>query len=101
MPKAARAFVDIWTGICCCHPPIPCIGMTGPIIGGSVNTKSGGSPQARLTDMTIGSCGHPGIIITGSATHKTNNLGSARVGDQVTGCNIGVIATGNPTHDIG
>lgn len=100
MPNSARAFVDIWTGICCCHPPIPCIGMVGPIITGSINTKSGGSPQARLTDMTIGTCGHPGIIVTASVNHKTNGLGSARVGDSVTGCNIGVIATGNTTHTI-
>ena len=72
MPNSARAFVDIWVGICCCHPPIPCIGMVGPIITASVDTKSGGSGQARLTDMTIGGCGHPGIIVSSSVNHKTN-----------------------------
>ena len=75
--------------------------MVGPIITGSADTKSGGSPQARLSDMTIGACGHPGVIVTGSATQKTNGLSSARVGEIVTGCNIGVVATGNPTHIIG
>jgi len=53
MPLSARTFGDIWVGICCCHPPIPCIGMAGPIITGSPNTKSGNLPQARLVDMTI------------------------------------------------
>lgn len=100
MPKAAKSFVDIWSGICCCHPPIPCIPMVGPIITASINTTSNGTGQARITDMTIGACGHPGIIVTGSANHTTNTLGSARLGDMVTGCNIGVIITGHPTHDI-
>lgn len=101
MPLSARAFGDIWVGICCCHPPIPCIGMVGPIITGAITAKSGGQPQARLTDMTIGGCGHPGIIVSGSAVEKTEGRPSARLGDSVTGCNIGVIATGNSTHDIG
>ena len=99
MAASARV-TDLWTGICCCHPPAPCIPMVGPIISGSPNTKSGNLAQARLTDMTIGYCGHPGIIVTASPNHKTNNLGSARVGDQVTGCNIGVIITGSPNHNI-
>jgi uncharacterized Zn-binding protein involved in type VI secretion len=74
--------------------------MTGVIITGSPNEKSGNLSQARLTDITIGSCGHTGIIVTASPTVKCNNLGKARVGDIVTGCNIGVIVTGNPTHGI-
>lgn len=99
MPASAR-LTDIWSGICCCHPPIPCIGMTGPIITGSPNCNSGGLAQARLTDMTIGQCGHPGTIVTASPTVNANGLGKARIGDQVTGCNIGVIVTGSPNHNI-
>ncbi len=91
---------DIWSGICCCHPPLPCISMTGFIITGSPNDVSGNSPQGRLTDTTIGACGHPGIIVTASPNALANSLGKARVGDQVTGCNIGVIVTGNPTHNV-
>ena len=53
MPASAR-IGDIWAGICCCHPQIPCIGMSGPIITGSPNSVSCNSPQARLTDVTIG-----------------------------------------------
>ena len=100
MAAAARTFADIWVGICCCHPPIPCIPMVGPIITGSPDTISTGSAQARFGDMTIGACGHPGIIVSSSGDHITNSPGSARLGDIVTGCNIGVIATGNPTHTI-
>jgi len=99
MPASARMF-DMWVGICCCHTDPTCIPMTGIIITGSSDAISTSLGQARITDMTIGYCGHPGMIISASGNHKTNNLGSARVGDNVSGCNIGVIATGNPTHTI-
>ena len=100
MPASARAFADIWVGICCCHVSPICVPMVGPIITGSLNTISGGSAQARFGDMTIGACGHPGVIVSSSIDHITNGPGSARIGDLVTGCNIGVIATGNPIHII-
>jgi hypothetical protein len=74
--------------------------MSGVIIQGSPNIKSGNSPQGRIIDFTIGECGHTGIIITGSPNSKGNSRGKARIGDQVTGCNIGIIITGNPTHLI-
>jgi len=90
----------MWSGICCCHSDPPCIGMTGTIITGSPNTISGGLSQARLTDMTIGACGHPGTIVSASPNCKANGLGKARIGDQVYGCNIGKIITGNPKHNV-
>jgi hypothetical protein len=99
MPNSARV-TDIWVGICCCHPPAPCIPMAGPIIAGSPNDISGGLSQARLTDMVIGYCGHPGMIISASPNCKANGLGKARIGDSVTGCTIGVIATGSPNHIV-
>lgn len=99
MAASARV-TDLWAGICCCHTDPTCIPMVGPIVTGSPNEKSGGLAQARLTDITIGYCGHPGIIVTASPNCKVNNLGSARIGDQVTGCNIGVIITGSPNHNI-
>ena len=99
MPFSSR-IGDIWTGICCCHDDPTCIPMTGFIITGSPNDISGGSPQGRLTDMTIGACGHPGIIVTSSPNALANSLGKARVGDMVTGCNIGTIVTGQPTHVV-
>jgi len=99
MPSASR-LTDIWTGICCCHPPIPCIGMSGPIITSSPDTISGNLGQGRLSDLTMGYCGHIGTIVTGSPNCLANSLGKARIGDTVTGCNIGTIVTGNPTHNV-
>jgi uncharacterized Zn-binding protein involved in type VI secretion len=75
--------------------------MGGWIITGSPNALSGGLPQARLTDTTVGYCGHTGIIVTGASKAFCNGLSHARIGDQVTGCNIGQVITGNPTHIVG
>jgi len=101
MPASSRFFVDIWAGVCCCHTDPTCIGMAGPIITGSPNNISGSFAQARLTDMTIGYCGHPGTIVTGSSSVLSNSLGKARIGDSVTGCNIGSVVTGLSTHEVG
>jgi uncharacterized Zn-binding protein involved in type VI secretion len=99
MPASAR-LGDMWSGICCCHSDPDCVDMTGIIISGSPNNKSGNKSQARLTDITIGSCGHTGMIVSSSPNVKCNNLGKARVGDIVTGCNRGIIVTGNPKHQL-
>jgi hypothetical protein len=99
MANSARSLVDMWSGICVC-PPHTTIPMVGFILTGSSDVQSGGPAQSRLTDLTIGTCGHTGIIVSASVNHFTNNLGSARVGDLVTGCNIGVIITGAPSHNI-
>jgi uncharacterized Zn-binding protein involved in type VI secretion len=74
--------------------------MAGPIVTGSPDAKTNGLSQARLTDTTIGYCGHPGTIVSASAVCKANGIGRARIGDQVTGCNIGVIVTGSPDVTI-
>jgi len=74
--------------------------MTGFIISGWPNSISGNSSQATLISATIGACGHPGIIVTASPNVLTNSLGKARIGDSVTGCNIGVVVTGFPTHKV-
>jgi hypothetical protein len=100
MPASSR-FGDMWTGICCCHTSPTCIPMVGIIVTGSVDAVSSNQGQGRMTDMTIGYCGHPGVIISSSVSHKTNSLGTARIGDLVTGCNIGVLITGNPSHIVG
>jgi len=98
---AVSRLTDVWVGICCCHVDPPCIGMSGFIIAGSANAVSAGLGVARIGDMTIGGCGHTGIIVTGSATNTTNGLGKATVGSTVTGCNIGTVVTGAPTHTTG
>ncbi len=75
--------------------------MGGWIITGSPNVISSNQGQARLIGTTIGYCGHTGIIISSSSIVNANTLGKARVGDQVIGCNIGTIISGNPTHNAG
>ncbi|MEE9571903.1 MAG: hypothetical protein V3W20_02515 [Candidatus Neomarinimicrobiota bacterium] len=99
MPAAAR-LTDMWSGICCCHSDPTCRSMGGTIVTGSPNTISGGLSQAGVTGMTIGWCGHTGIIVTGSPDCLANSLGKAVFGSVITGCNIGTIVTGNPTHTV-
>jgi len=99
MPSSSR-LTDIWVGICCCHSNPTCIPMSGPIVTASTNHNSLVLGQARLTDMTIGGCGHPGTIVTAAPTCFTNNLGKARIGSAVTGCNIGTVVTGAANHEV-
>lgn len=97
MPESARVG-DLWAGICECHDDPE--DMQGQILTGSTKCISGNLPQARLTDITIGWCGHLGQIVGGSSTSFAEQLPKARVGDPITGCNIGQVVTGNPTHII-
>ncbi|MEM3827992.1 MAG: PAAR domain-containing protein [Conexivisphaerales archaeon] len=95
MSNNAR-LTDIAMGICCCHPPIPCIPMVGTIITASPNVSTNSLGQARLTDLVLGACGHIGLIVSGSPNVQVNNLALARVSDAVAGCLIMTIATGSP-----
>ncbi len=101
MPASSRFLVDIWAGICCCHSSPTCVSMAGPIMRGSPNTVSGNAKQSRLTDITIGYCGHPGTIVSGSSTVEANNLPKSKIGDTVVGCNIGSLVSGLTTHEVG
>jgi len=100
MPSVSR-LTDMWVGVCCCHPPAPCVPMGGTIVSGSSDAVSSGLGNGRLTDMTIGWCGHPGMIVSASISNTTNGLGKAIITSQVVGCNIGTVVTGNPTHNTG
>lgn len=100
MPKISR-ITDRWTGICCCHTDPTCIGMGGKIISGNATHQSGSLNVARIGDMVIGDCGHPGRIVTGAPKQFSSGPGVARITEFVTGCTIGRIITGNPTHDVG
>jgi len=92
---------DEWIGICCCHNDPTCVSMGGFIMTCSPDAKSGGQGQSTLIDTTIGWCGHTGTVVTSSLKSKTNGLGKARIGETVTGCNIGIVVDGNPKHDVG
>jgi len=100
MPSQSR-LTDLWSGICCCHSHPTCVSMQGTIITASVDGFSASLGQARLIDITQGFCGHVGKIVTGSQSAFMNNLSKARIGDQVTGCNIGKLITGNDKHEVG
>ena len=100
MPAAAR-LTDIWTGQCCCHSHPTCIPMTGKIIGASPNVYSTAKAQARLVDMTIGECGHPGRIVSYTPVCFANGRQKAFLTSVVVGCNIGRVVSGDTTHELG
>ena len=75
--------------------------MTGYIISASPNIVSTGKKQGRLLNLTIGVCGHPGRIVTGTRVCIANNFHKAIVTSQVTGCNIGKVISGDATHQLG
>jgi uncharacterized Zn-binding protein involved in type VI secretion len=101
MPHAAGVTIGIWTGQCCCHSNPTCISMTGRVLTGSPNVFTSGVAQSRLTDITIGECGHTGRLITGSSTVFANGIKKGLVTSLVDGCNIGRVIQGDVTHDIG
>jgi len=72
--------------------------MAGPIITASADRSVNSLGQARLSDITIGFCGHPGVIVTASGDTFCNSRGVARCTDVVAGCNIGVIITCSGDH---
>jgi uncharacterized Zn-binding protein involved in type VI secretion len=100
MPNQSR-IGDLGVGICCCHSDPPCISMVGPIITGSPNHLTNGIPSARVSDMILGFCGHPGILISGSGTARINGLGASRIGDSFVGCFSGTLIQGSPNTIVG
>lgn len=86
---------DIAIGICCGHPPIPCIPWIGVIISGSLNTYCNNLKVARVGDDVMG-C-HRGKIVSGSAKTFVNNKQMARITDSVAvGPPRGIIISGSP-----
>lgn len=101
MGLPAARIGDIGTGTCCCHPPIPCIGMTGILIEGAATVNTNSISQSRLTDTVLGNCGHVGQMITCSGTVYAESLGTVRLSDQFQGCFFGQIVSGSPDVYIG
>ena len=99
MPDSSRIF-DQWIGQCCCHKEPKCIGMGGIIITSSGNVESAAFGSAGVGDITIGWCGHTGVLSTGSGDVSINNRGKAYVTSGVIGCNIGIVITGAPNHTV-
>jgi len=100
MAKAVRVG-DVFVGTCCCHPPIPCIGMAGVIVSGASNAKIENASAARVGDIGIGYCGHPTVLVTGSGAASSASSDNSRIGDAVAGCILGAMVTGASKTDIG
>lgn len=92
MPGTAR-LGDMVVCVCCCHPPIPCVGTVGVFVTGSLNVVTNGRPTVRLADIAMCSCGHPTFVVGASTDVITNGRGTARLGDPVAACPVGVIVT--------
>lgn len=98
--SSSSRLTDLFVGICCCHPPVPCIPMAGQIITVSPNCVVNSLGQGRLTDIVIGGCGHPGVIVSGSPNVNANSLSKAFITSSVVGCLIGTIVTGSPNYNL-
>ena len=96
MGKPAARIGDMHTCPAVNPGPVPHVG--GPVLSGSYNVITGGSPQGRVTDKCV-CVGPPDMIVKGSATVQVNGLPAARLGDST--AHGGVIVVGFPTVLIG
>lgn len=96
----AAIVTSIGVGICCCHSDPPCIPQSGIVVQGSAITSSGKLPNARIADLIIASCGHTGVIVTGSSHSFSEKRPMAHIGSRFTGCFIGTIVTGSPNVTV-
>ena len=90
---------DIGVGICCCHPPVPCIPTVGVLVTGAMSVEDEGFATSRVTDIVLHACGHVGIMVTGASTVEDENFATSRIGDVYAACVIGVLVTGAGTVD--
>lgn len=97
MPQTSR-ITDIGVGSCCCHPPIPCISMSGTLVTGAGTHLVENQPVSRIGDVVLGFCGHVGVMISGSPTKFSEGSQTVRVGDQFSGCFTGTLVTGASTQ---
>jgi len=91
--RGISRFSDIGAAVCCCHSC--CVGTIGTIIPLQQHTLSDDLNVSRVGDIVIFSCGHIGLIVSGSFISETQNLSTARTGDAIVGCPIGFIITGS------
>lgn len=93
MPNIARTG-DVGVGTCCCHPPAPCIGMSGVAIGGAAITTAEGPNVVRIGDIMIGGCGHVGVMVSGAGATSVEGSPASRLGDAFAGCFTGSVVSG-------
>jgi hypothetical protein len=95
MPAHCRVG-DIGVGICCCHPPIPCIGYVTVFVTGSSSTSADGRAEVREGDIGASTCGHATIALTGSGSNQNDGRAVHRTGDIGINCGVYVALTGSP-----
>jgi len=97
--SGAAVLTSIGIGVCFGHKvPIPMVGM---VCLGSFNISIIGFPSARIMDIVLGGCGHIGLIISGSTTVKSNNMGKSTIGSSFVGVFNGILVSGAPTVQVG
>jgi len=91
MPGIA-IYGSIGVGVCSCHDSPR--DESGTVMATFPLMTVGNQSVARMYDIVVASCGHVGIIISGSITVTAGNIGLARVNDNFVGCFTGIIVTG-------
>ena len=91
MPLTSR-IMDMGMGVC---PACMGASVSTLLIMGAGTILVDAQPVSRMTDMLIGSCGHPAIMVGGSSTEISENLGTARLGDAHSGIITGVLVMGS------
>jgi uncharacterized Zn-binding protein involved in type VI secretion len=86
---------DMGVGVCCCHSKPKCRHKIGFIILGSGDSQANSMGLARCGDVVLATCGHPGVIVSGSSQTTTNSSGQAFIGSSFVGCFTGVIVSGS------
>ena len=91
--SSGNAFItSIGVGVCICHiPPIP---MVGVVVLGAPNKSSESLAAARIGDIVIGTCGHIGVLVTGSSSVQSSMIQQSTIGSPFAGCFNGVIVLG-------
>ena len=87
---------DVGAGICCCHPPAPCVGSVGVLVTGAPSVVDDHFYSSRITDVIVHACGHVSVMVTGNPANVDACFYSSRVTDLYVGCVLGVILTGSP-----
>ena len=81
--------MDTTIGVCVGHTtPIP---ATGFVITSQMTVMANGLPVARLLDTVISTCGHTGVIVSGSPKVFISGLPAARFGSQFVGTYTGIV----------
>lgn len=86
---------DIAVGVCSGHL-IP-IGVSGVIVKGESTVLTNGIPTAAVGDIVCFSCGHVGVIVSGTSITTMKGKKVAMIGSNVVGAMVATIVSGSST----